>query len=362
MMQIRGIGLASPGQPIDQTELLDVALRYNADTEADRAKLTRIYRRSKVLKRHSVLACPADTGRAPIDELLNFYTPAHPQGPTTHARMQRYETHATGLSVEACHAALRDSATPPEAIAQLITVSCTGLVAPGQDAGLIQSLGLRPDVGRTHIGFMGCHAAINAMRVADGLIHADPGERVLVCCTELCSLHFQYGTDPQDAVANALFADGSAALVAGRRDASEPGPCARSFHAEHLPGTRDMMSWRITDHGFRMRLDPQVPDTIQRSLAPSLSAWLSKHDLDPRDIEAWAVHPGGPRIIDAVQAAMGLKPEALQVSRDILRDFGNMSSPTVLFIMSAMMRDRLPKPWIALGFGPGLAIEASLMT
>ena len=362
MMQIQGIGLATPGQPIEQSELLEVALQYNAETQAERVRLKRIYRGTKVQQRHSVLGITADKGLAPLESVLAFYNHANPKGPTTSERMQVYESHVTKLSDQACRSAIEDSGIEPASITQLITVSCTGFAAPGQDAGLIKSLGLPRTVGRTHIGFMGCHAALNAMRVADSFIRADPTERVLICCTELCTLHFQYGGDPQDAVANALFGDGSAAIVAQGQGELEAQATTKSFHAENLPGTQEMMSWRIADHGFQMRLKPEVPGIIEKQLKPSIQAWLAELGLGLEAIGAWAIHPGGPKIIDAVQSSLGLLPEATQVSREILKDYGNMSSPTVLFIVDELILQQAPKPYVVLGFGPGLAIEASLLT
>lgn len=362
MMQIQSIGLATPGHPIPQSDLLELALRYNAETETERARLERIYRGSKVKQRHSVLGATVQESRQALRGMLDFYQHDHPQGPGTRERMRVYELHATTLSSAACCAAMRKSDINPESITQLITVSCTGFVAPGQDAGLIAALGLSPTVGRTHIGFMGCHAALNALRIADAFIRADPEQSVLLCCTELCTLHFQYGSDPQDAIANALFADGAAAIVATNQGMTDSQPCTSSFHAENLPETNDMMSWRIADHGFQMRLDAKVPDRIESALKPSISGWLETLGRRIDEVGSWAIHPGGPKIIDAVQDALGLTDEATQLSRDVLYEFGNMSSPTVLFILDGLMRQDAPKPWIVLGFGPGLAIEALLLT
>lgn len=362
MMQIQGIGHALPGQPIEQADLLEVALRYNAQTPAERTRLKRIYRGSKVQRRHTVLCGDATDNAKALENVLCFYQPdANNKGPSTADRMRAYETHATPLAIEACEKALADSNTAAASITQLITVSCTGFCAPGQDAQLIEALGLSPSVGRTHIGFMGCHAAINAMRVADAMVRANPDERVLLCCTELCTLHFQYGNDPQDAIANALFADGSAALVAQNRQPASTRPATQSFCAEKIPSTQTMMAWSIGDHGFQMRLDPQVPAIIETTLRASLDNWLSGNGLTVDEIGGWLVHPGGPKIIDAVQAALGLKPAATDLSRQVLRDCGNMSSPTLLLILQAMMQASTPTPWVMLGFGPGLAIEAVLL-
>ena len=352
MMQIQSIGLATPRQPIPQSDLLELALRYNAETKAERLRLKRVYLGSKVKQRHSVLGTAAQNSAQALKGVMDFYQHDHPKGPSTHERMRVYESDAIALSSEACDSAIRGCEINPETITQLITVSCTGFVAPGQDAGLITSLGLSPTVGRTHIGFMGCHAALNALRVADAFIRADPGQSVLLCCTELCTLHFQYGSDPQDAIANALFADGSAALVATRQDSTVSQPCALSFHAENLPGTHDMMSWRIADHGFQMRLDADVPKTIQSALKPSIATWLEDLGLGLDEIGSWAIHPGGPKIIDSVQKALDLSEETAQLSRDVLSEYGNMSSPTVLFILDRMMRLEAPKPWGGSWFWP----------
>lgn len=362
MMQIQSIGLATPGPPIPQSDLLEVAMRYNADTGPQRARLSRIYRGSKVSQRHSALGRLAQDSAQALENVLGFYQHDHPNGPGTRERMRVYESHATELSSEACEAAIGRCGINPAAITQLITVSCTGFVAPGQDAGLIKSLGLSPKVSRTHIGFMGCHAAVNALRTADAFVRADPNQTVLVCCTELCTLHFQYGNNPQDAIANALFGDGAAALVARTRGSDDSRPCTQSFHAEYLPETRDSMSWRIGDHGFQMRLGPEVPRVIESALRPSIAAWLSKLGLDIEQIGAWLIHPGGPKIIDAVQQALALTNETTQPSRDVLNEYGNMSSPTVLFILDRLMKKNTSKPWVLIGFGPGLAIEACLLT
>ncbi|MEM9019868.1 MAG: type III polyketide synthase [Planctomycetota bacterium] len=361
MMQIQRIGLATPGPPIPQAGLLELALRHNATNQAERRRLERVYHRSKVGQRHSVLGVAAQDGAEALRRVLSFYQHDHPEGPGTEERMRVYEAHAAELSREACGAALSSCGTDPESITQLITVSCTGFIAPGLDASLIRSLGLSATVGRTHIGFMGCHAALNALRVADAFVRADPEQSVLLCCTELCTLHFQYGSDPQDAVANALFADGAAALVGTSHGSSGSLPYTHAFHAENLPGTRDMMSWRIADHGFQMRLDPGVPQIIESRLKASITAWLAKHGLTVDGIAAWAIHAGGPKIIDAVQNALGLPDEATRLSRLVLAEYGNMSSPTVLYILDALRRNETPPPWVVLGFGPGLAIEAALL-
>jgi len=362
-MHIQGIGLATPGQPIEQSDLLQLAYRYNAETRAQRGRLERIYRGTKVGHRHSVLAGDADGGEAAIKCIERFYGDPNASGsPQTEQRMARYEASAIMLAAEACRAALADSGSEPDEIHQLVTVSCTGFVAPGLDLMPIDQLGLDPGVGRTHIGFMGCHGAINGMRVADAFAKSSPSHRVLLCCVELCTLHFQYGNDPQDAVANALFGDGAAALVIADRSSRQQEPTLSSFRSLKLQDTAAMMSWRIGDEGFRMRLDSQVPDVVMKQLKPFVTDWLGSQQHAIETVGGWVIHPGGPKVIDAVEQSLGLSSEQTAMSRAVLRDFGNMSSPTVLFITERLRRAGVPKPWVVIGFGPGLVIEACLIT
>lgn len=362
MMQIHGIGLATPGHPIKQTDLLELACRYNAQTRAERSRLQRIYRGTKVEHRYSVLSDSAEDSAHAMKSIHDFYgDPSGSRSPRTQERMVRYERSALTLAAEACQSALTDSNNQPDDISHLVTVSCTGFSAPGLDLTLIDELGLNPGVGRTHIGFMGCHGAINGMRVADAFATADPSQRVLLCCVELCTLHFQYGNDPQDAVANALFGDGAGALVGSSADPNKEAPIIQSFRSLKLRDTEAMMSWRIGDEGFRMRLDSQVPDQVESRLKPFVEDWLTTQRLSIDEIGGWVIHPGGPKVIDAVVESLGLCKAMADISRGVLRDYGNMSSPTVLFITERMRRSGNPKPWVVLGFGPGLVIEACLI-
>ncbi len=207
---------------------------------------------------------------------------------------------------------------------------------------------------------MGCHGAINGLRVAHGLAAEDASSCILLCAVELCSLHYFYGWDPKKLVANALFADGAAAIVAlPARDRSgwrltNTGSCV-------FPGTESAMRWNVGDYGFEMDLSTRVPALIAEHLNPWLSGWLQSHDLQIANIGSWAVHPGGPRILDAVESGLRLASSALADSRQILGEFGNMSSPTVLFVLDRLRRRNAPLPCVALGFGPGLTVEAALI-
>jgi len=258
----------------------------------------------------------------------------------------------------------------------LVTCSCTGFASPGIDLELINSLGLRPDISRTHVGFMGCHAAFNALRVASALSASTRSNTVLVVATELCSLHLQYGDRRDHIVANAIFADGVGALVgsqgellsAHQKTASDPQEGRQSrWRLSHqasviLPDSSDAMGWTIGDHGFEMQLSASVPTIIAADLDKFVKCELAKINLSLASIGSWAVHPGGPRILTSVQESLGLSEEAMATSHAVLAEYGNMSSATVLFILERLMRNGKDLPCVALAFGPGLTCEMAVFT
>jgi predicted naringenin-chalcone synthase len=356
---ILGLGTALPPHAINQVDAAAAASRFCCSTSEQARWLSVVYQRSRVDTRY--LAVVDDPAKAP-----SFYPPATnvgDHGPTTGQRVQRYNAEAPTLAFEAASQALeRSGLTPPE-ITHLVTVSCTGFAAPGVDLRLIQSLGISRTVQRTHIGFMGCHGALNGLQVVRAVTGSDPLARVLLCAVEVCSVHFQYGWNPDQIVASALFAGGAAALVgvpasAGPSDAwrvAATGSCL-------FPDSEDAMTWRIGDHGFEMTLAVQVPDLIREHLGSWLQEWLARNHLRIEDIGSWAVHPGGPRILDAVGNALKLPRIALDASREVLAECGNMSSTTVLFILDRLRHRQASRPCLMLAFGPGLIAEVALLT
>jgi predicted naringenin-chalcone synthase len=279
-------------------------------------------------------------------------------GPSTGVRMERYAAEAGPMALRASCGALAEAGWPSESITHLVTVSCTGFVAPGVDRELIDGLGLRPTVERTHVGFMGCHGALNGLRVANAFATADPAARVLLCAVELCSLHYYYGSAADKLVANAIFADGAAAVV-GSASGQDDWRLAASGSCL-ISDSKSDMGWTVGDHGFEMTLSRRVPGLIARHLRPWLETWLGDNGLSLAEVKSWAVHPGGPKIVSAVEESLELSPDALAVSRAVLTEFGNMSSPTVLFVLDRLRRTNAHRPCVALGFGPGLVAEATL--
>lgn len=368
---LRGFGLAVPEHSIAQTDAADLVRPFNADSEDQARVLRELYRRAGVKRRHSVVLESSDDGVAIRQSTYSPRTEQRPLGPTTAERMQSYERHAGTLARVATQRALHDSGCNARDITHLVTVSCSGFHAPGFDIELLQTAGLSPSVARTHLGFMGCHGALNGLRVADAFLNADPRANVLLCCVELCSLHHQYGWSPDRIVSNALFADGSAAVVLTNAASGSPLPLGEgtgqacwqllASGSVVLPDTLDDMGWRIRDHGFEMTLSARVPDLIKQYLRSWLGDWLGSRALTLDDIRSWTFHPGGPRILSAAGEALGLRREQWAVSESVLADFGNMSSPTILFILDRLRQEAASGPCVALAFGPGLTIEAALL-
>lgn len=363
--QVLGIGTVRPAWQMSQEVAAEASARCCAQTDRQQRLLNHLYRQSTVESRSSVLLKQRANGSASsvIDWFYQPVIQAEDRGPTTAERMAEYRKAAPGLAIDASRSALEDAQTDAGEVTHLISVTCTGFATPGVEAQLIDALGLKRNVNRTQVGFMGCHAALNAMQVADAFARSSKRARVLVCCVELCSLHFQYGWDNQQLVSNALFADGAAAMVIGSPDdrASQKPAWQLAGTASQLsPDTADMMSWHIGDYGFEMSLSPKVPDLLSEHVKPWLSGWLAEHGMTADDVASWAIHPGGPRIVAAVQSSLGLGDDDVAVSREVLRDCGNMSSATLLFILQILRSRDAPLPCVAMSFGPGLVSEAAL--
>jgi predicted naringenin-chalcone synthase len=359
MAAILGIGTAQPTHSIEQGATTDFAVAIGRASVEEARTIRVLYRRSGVARRGSVLLKhPAEA-----DVRQTFFKPpidAKDRGPTTADRMAEYAAESSGLALRAAGRALAAANVPATAIRHLVTASCTGFSAPGFDVMLMNELPLSPTVTRTHLGFMGCHAAINALRVAEALIARDPGSRILICTTELCSLHFQYGRVADSMVSNSLFADGAAAVVLGDGAAALGGWTLTKIGSCLFPGSQDAMRWSIGDHGFEMQLSNRVPELIANDLRPWMDAWLTTSGMTLKQIGSWAIHPGGPRIVSAVMSALELPAGADETSRHVLSECGNMSSPTILFILQELLRKQAKLPCVALAFGPGLTVEVAL--
>lgn len=361
-VHVLGIGTAVPSHALDQVLIAGLAKARCCQTVRQERLLDSLYRSTEIRTRGSVLASVGGAADVVGSEMPFYPLPSSPSdgGPTTADRMQRYALESIPLALAAAEEALADAHRTAADITHLITVSCTGFFAPGPDIALMKKLGLSPETARLHVGFMGCHGALNALRQAQALA-AVPGNCVLICAVELCTLHLQYGWEPNSVLANSLFADGAAALVVGtpRNENTNTWTHVASGSCL-LPDCEDAMTWSIGDHGFQMTLAKSVPGLIHEHLRPWLETWLARHNLTIAQVGSWAVHPGGPRILSETARALDLHPDALSASHEVLAEFGNMSSPTIVFILNELRSKNATRPCVALGFGPGLAVEAAL--
>jgi predicted naringenin-chalcone synthase len=357
--KIMGIGCETPAYSVDQETAAQFARECCADTPRQERLLGVLYRRTGIRRRASVLL--EETSGLPTHDFYHVPKAKDDMGPGTESRMVIYEKYAGRLASRAGRAAMGRAGLSPEAVTHLITVSCTGFYAPGLDFDVIRSLGLPASVQRVQLGFMGCQAVLNALRVALAIAKCDAQARILICAVELCTLHFQYGWDPDRIVSNALFADGAGALIGGAVEEGESAAWSLLGNGAYLMGnSADAMTWRIGDHGFRMSLSARVPDLIENQLREWVDRWLDQFNLKRSRIASWAIHPGGPRILSSARKALDLPEEATRVSHEVLSRHGNMSSATMMFILDALIAQGAPLPAVALGFGPGLTVEAAL--
>ncbi len=359
----RAVFLHRIGTSVPETSYTqEFALRFLLDLQGGDERvgrfLRRIYRDTAIGKRHTVID---DYGKDPAEFTFHPPNPSLKPEPSTARRNQRFVREADRLSL----AAVRDllgklPGFETDRITHLITVSCTGFSAPGFDLHLLKGLPLRTDLQRFHLGFMGCYAAFPALRLARHVCLSEPDARVLVVIVELCTLHFQQKPDPDTMVANALFADGvSAALVSARpEDAAGARLLLHRFASRVLPGSEGQMSWTIGDTGFDMRLSAYVPRLIQENIGPIVEDLFRRAGVRREEIELWAIHPGGRAILERVEQALGLTRDRLQASWDVLREYGNMSSATLLFVLQRILQGRETGKLFAAAFGPGLTIES----
>lgn len=362
---LEAIATANPPYKLTQSEAADFMLKTESLSTSIRKRIPSIYANSGIDYRYS---CIPDYG----GDLQNFelYPPNWELTPTpsTFRRNQVYATYAPKLALQAAQQAIAEASLTAQDITHLIVVSCTGFSAPGVDLQLIAHLGLSTAIARTMIGFMGCNAAFNGLQSAHAICQSDRQAKVLLVCVELCSLHFQIADTLENTIINAIFSDGSAAAILTSHPFSEAeGKLAYTDGCSLLiEDTQELMNWTIGDTGFLMNLSPKVPDTVASYLPNYLQTFLDKHHLTQNDLDFWAIHPGGRKIIEKVQSGFELSDRMVADSYDILRRYGNMSSPTVLFILKEILAKHqagLGVPFengIALGFGPGLSIDSCL--
>ncbi|GAA1165227.1 type III polyketide synthase [Nesterenkonia sandarakina] len=354
--RIVSIGTALPATSVPQHQLRAFFADQPDTTRLTQRLIGAAFDAAGIENRHTVL-----TGLGGAEDGVFVGEGARLLSPTTGTRNELYRHSAPELAADASRSALTEAEVDADQITHVVTVSCTGFFAPGLDFRLIRDLGLPETVARSHLGFMGCAAALPALRSATQITAADPDAVVLVACVELCSLHIRDTADSEQIVAASVFADGAAAaVITARQDLGLPGGLDLERFATALTdqGESDMV-WTIGDRGFNMRLSAEVPRIIGREIRAAVDRFLGADSAPAR----WAVHPGGRSVLDRVEAGLELEASALNASRAVLRDHGNMSSATILFILRQLLADPSVSGRIAaLAFGPGLTVESALLS
>ena len=341
------IATAVPDYDIHQTFVNSVPAMLK--NERSLALFKRMASRAQIEHRYSVLMPSSDARQVDAEGFYSFGS-----FPDTKKRMQFYERHAFGLAQRA----LDELGLPgiTNSVTHLIVTTCTGFYAPGLDLQILEHYGLKTSVERTIVGFMGCNAAFNALKLARRIVLSEPEANVLILNLELCTLHLKETHDLEQLLSFLVFADGCAASLVS----AEPrGLALQSFRSTILPDSSKHITWHIGESGFDMVLSGQIPAGIASGLPPNLASILEGRRME--DITHWAIHPGGRIILDSVQKALGLPEAALASSRSVLRQFGNMSSATIMFVLKDMMeRCSAAGTGCAMAFGPGVSIESML--
>jgi predicted naringenin-chalcone synthase len=321
--------------------------------EADARKLSFLYRQSEIQKRYSVIG-----DFAKPDNEWKFVQLNGQRNPCLNERLKIFDEHALPLSLNAIDNCLA-GVIEAKQITHLITVSCTGMTAPGLDLQIAEALDLSPNVFRTSVNFMGCYAAIHALKIAKMICDTTEDANVVIVCTELCTVHFQQDYTQDNAASSLLFGDGSAAVLVSNNIQSSNALVLKSFHSQVSYKGKSDMSWQLSNDGFLMTLSAYVPQLIQEDIDCFAHQALQSANITKEEISHWCIHPGGKKILEVIQAKLNLTENDMARSRKVLSEFGNMSSPTILFVLKEIMNspDTPTKNVFGVAFGPGLTME-----
>jgi predicted naringenin-chalcone synthase len=325
---------------------------YGLD-EIEARKLAFLYKQSDIRQRYSVIE---DFSKA--NDRRKLFPVDGNSNPTLNDRMKIFHQYALDLSVNAINNCINNIISAGQ-ITHLITVSCTGMSAPGLDLEVAEALDLSPNVFRTSVNFMGCYAAIHALKLAKMICDSTAAANVVIVCTELCTIHFQPEYTLDNAASSLLFGDGSAAVLVSNNISSAKHLKLKSFYSEVAYRGKTDMSWQLSNDGFLMTLSAYIPHLIKEDIERFVQKALDAADIKQDDITHWCIHPGGRKILEVIQTKLGLNDQELSYSRAVLSEFGNMSSPTILFILKQMQQqlNGAPANVFGVAFGPGLTME-----
>ncbi|HZH72177.1 MAG TPA: type III polyketide synthase [Mariniphaga sp.] len=359
MSRIISTGVAVPEFAASQDQILEyMSQAYNDDTVS--RKLRILFHSSSINTRYSVVP---DFSNHSQNNL--FFGNG---SPNVEMRMNLYKKNAAGLAMHAIENLFNKLNTDilSFGITHLITVTCTGIYSPGLETELMENLNLPDTIFHTSINFLGCNAAFPAQKIADAFARSDSKARVLVVCVELCTIHFQPKNNNDNLLSNTIFSDGAAAALIVSDEIAQKhnvnGLGINNFYSDVLGDGKALMGWNVKPLNFEMILNPELPSFIGKNLNQFIEEATRKLDLIPLDSVIWAVHPGGRKILDQVRLHLDLEKDALEDSYHVLKDYGNMSSSTILFILNRIMEKNL-KPGekvLAIGFGPGISVDIAV--
>lgn len=356
MVDIISIATAVPEYCHRQKEIINLMSKVYGLDDIEKRKLAFLYNHSGIETRYSVI----DDYGLPVNQWDFLPQDCNNPFPALEERMKIYEKAALSLSIEAIKKCI-DGFIQTTQITHLITVSCTGMSAPGLDLQIAESLDLSPALFRTSINFMGCYAAIHALKLAKLICQSEPNANVVIADTELCTIHFQQEYTPDNAASSLLFADGSAAVLISNNLQSPKSISLTGFFSHVCYKGKNDMAWQLSSKGFLMTLSGYVPQLIEEDIDTLVAASLAHHKIDKRDVTHWCIHPGGKKILQVIENKLGLDKEDLCYSRSVLSKYGNMSSPTILFVLKEMIDNIHGGANIfGVAFGPGLTMETFL--
>ncbi|MGM0556423.1 MAG: type III polyketide synthase [Myxococcota bacterium] len=365
--RLLGLGTSTPPHSASQEHARAFMSRVlseeldELDTDALIWKLEAIFENSGIERRHT---CIEDYLRDD-PSAFEFFPKNWGLAPAvgTRQRMEKFREAVLDMSERAAREALDQAGVAAEDVSHIVFCTCTGFFAPGPDVLLAKRLGIPSTADRTQVGFMGCYAGFSGMRVADRVARTEPDGVVLQISAELCTLHFQTTPDTETIVANCLFADGCGAAVYSTSDQYGEGLAEIKEQASDVgQDSLDQMGWEIGNHGFEMTLSSKVPDTLGQKLPSFVDAMLDSAGVARSDVHNWAFHPGGRKIVESGANALGLEPDTLASAFEVLRDYGNMSSATIFFVLQReLARTEAGSTMVALGFGPGLTVEGAVL-
>jgi len=354
LTDIISIATAVPDHCHKQKDIFSFMQNVYQLDDHEKRKLKFLYHQSGIEQRYSVIedfSNPVQKGFFSSDS-KTFVSPSLEE------RMELYNRQSLVISIQAIQECLKGFIVATE-ITHLITVSCTGMSAPGLDLQIVEELRLNKDIFRTSVNFMGCYAALHALKLADMIAKTYPSANVLIVATELCTLHFQTSSNADNIASSLLFADGAAAILISNTIKVDKKIRVDSFYSLVAETGKSEMAWELASSGFQMKLSGYIPQLIEADIETLIQTSLERSGLSKENIHHWCIHPGGKRILDTIEKKLFLQPHALSHSREILRNYGNMSSPTILFVLKSMFESSYAnnEKIIGVAFGPGLTME-----